>query len=138
MEGVRWKRDDYVRAARRVRGRYAHRPAEIHHRLRQLDAMAPAPSPSQIDRPEHDFASLVATRVHAGVLRYSDRLSLLAAAEKMGIGRFDANLLIALAQHRCRQRIAAASPRRTERWRLIAAALLTQGAILSVVYWLIR
>jgi hypothetical protein len=137
MDGLQWKQDDYVRAARRLRGQYAHRPAELHNRLRQLVSLPPS-SPRPDILPEHEFTRLAATRIQAGVLRYSDRVALLSAAEKMGIGRFDTNLLIALAQHRQQRRMVLVIPRSPSRWRLFALAILIQGTILSTFYWLIR
>jgi hypothetical protein len=41
------------------------------------------------------FAGAVADALHDGVLPYADRMRLLKRAERLGIGRFDANLIIA-------------------------------------------
>ena len=49
------------------------------------------------------FAEMVIAELEGGLLRYSRRRSLLRFAEDMGIPAFDANLLIAQAQHRNRQ-----------------------------------
>jgi hypothetical protein len=46
------------------------------------------------------FAQLVALQLEGPILRYSRRLALLRVAEQMNIGRFEANLIIALIQHR--------------------------------------
>ena len=51
---------------------------------------------------ERVFAEQVAKRVHGRVLRYSDRLFLLRAAERLHIERFRANLIIALVQRETR------------------------------------
>ena len=48
---------------------------------------------------ERGYAAHVATRVRGQILRYSDRLDLLRAAERLGINRFRANLIIATVQH---------------------------------------
>jgi hypothetical protein len=45
------------------------------------------------------FGRMVADRLEGGVLRYSARAQLLAAAADMGVGRFQANLIIAAVQH---------------------------------------
>ena len=42
---------------------------------------------------------MVVDRLEGGVLRYTARAQLLAAAEDMGLGRFQANLIIAAVQH---------------------------------------
>jgi hypothetical protein len=46
------------------------------------------------------FAEAVADSLQGGVLPYSDRQRLLRRAARLGIGRFDANLIIASVQHR--------------------------------------
>lgn len=48
----------------------------------------------------HGFAEAVADALVAGVLPYADRQRLLRRAARLGIGRFDANLIIASVQHR--------------------------------------
>jgi hypothetical protein len=50
-------------------------------------------------RPSELFARLVAGRVEGGVLRYSARAQLIATAQALGLGRFEANLVIAAVQH---------------------------------------
>ena len=61
-----------------------------------FDSSAPPnPTTAAIERA---FATIVAERIHAGVLSYSDRLSLLKAAHRLHIERFRANLIIALVQ----------------------------------------
>lgn len=46
------------------------------------------------------YANAVADSLVAGVLPYADRDRLLRRAARLGIGRFDANLIIASVQHR--------------------------------------
>jgi hypothetical protein len=50
--------------------------------------------------PAEQFGRLVTGRLQNGILRYSARGQLLVAADGMGIGRFQANLIIAAVQHR--------------------------------------
>lgn len=45
------------------------------------------------------FATTVARSMEGGVLRYSVRMELLSDASRRGIGRFEANLIIAAVQH---------------------------------------
>ncbi len=60
---------------------------------------------AETDRPETDsdvrgFARDVTRAMDGPILRYSHRQKLIRRAEQLGIGRFDANLLIAAVQHR--------------------------------------
>lgn len=51
------------------------------------------------DAVERAFADHVASRLLGQVLRYSDRVTMLKAADRLRIGRFRANLIIAMVQH---------------------------------------
>lgn len=105
---------DYCRRARAVRHRYRADPARMHRELIKLagrDAYyrADAKTAAASSVPEFDmgqivrrFAGQVMARLDGSILRYSERLRLLQLAERMGIGRFEANLVIAVIQHRCR------------------------------------
>jgi hypothetical protein len=102
----------YRREARRLRSRYADRPAQLYKSLRSLSArhdLQQARSEfsirlrhsakDEMASPCHEFARLVEGQVEGGVLRYSNRAQLLLAAQEIGIGRFQANLVIATVQH---------------------------------------
>lgn len=98
----------YRRQARRLRHVFRHKPGELHLSLRQLsdrhDAAYQATSQPRgwkaiIRQPARDFADEVARQMDSKVLPYSKRLALLDAAENEGIGRFQANLIIAAVQH---------------------------------------
>lgn len=123
----RFSTADYCRRARRLRANFQTRPALLHAALcglarqhdkpyrqeRTLDCPVrishsptlPASRPSIHDEEglprviERAFVDHVAQRLHGRVLRYSDRLKLLKAAERLRIGRFRANLVIAMVQH---------------------------------------
>jgi hypothetical protein len=94
---------DYCRQARRLRGTLAHRPGRLHVKLRELAAKHDRP----VERPHRQiipsragaFAEEVARRLEGTVLRYSQRRLLMNAARQMGIGEFEANLVIAAVQH---------------------------------------
>lgn len=92
---------------------------------------------SQHSTAEHDFANLVLARIAGGVLRYSDRCQLLGMGEKMGMNRFEANLLIAMALHRAGERVGTFERSRS-RWPLFAAAVVMQGLILGGFYWMLH
>lgn len=89
------------------------------------------------------FAALVRERMDGPVLRYTHRTCLIRAAERHGIGRFEANLIIAAVQHEAGERLGAERVRSNSRtvpsWLSIAlAALATQAAILFGFWSLIR
>ncbi|HSV14073.1 MAG TPA: hypothetical protein VLI90_07425 [Tepidisphaeraceae bacterium] len=52
-----------------------------------------------IDAIERGYASHVASSLNGQILRYSERQSLLRAADRLHINRFRANLIIAMVQH---------------------------------------
>ena len=96
----------YCRAARRLRGRHARQPAKLHNALcelsRRQDAARPAPAgfaPVAGTRCDA-FAMEVVNLLEGPTLRHSQRRALLATAHRLGIGRFEANLVIAAVQHR--------------------------------------
>ena len=102
----------YCRQARRLRGTLAHQPARMHRKLRELVvpardaasgerqvASTPRPTPSKA----HAFADHVAAGLDGPVLRYATRKKLLADARRLGIGDFEANLVIAAVQHQRRR-----------------------------------
>src|SRR5215213_4693897 len=98
--------DGYRRRARRVRGACWGRPVLMHRRLRELsteydrECRSVAPATYVPGNGARAFAAAVEGRVDAGgILRYSKRLELLKIARGFGIGRFEANLVIAAVQH---------------------------------------
>ena len=85
------------------------------------------------------FAQAVADSLQDGVLPYADRQRLLRRATRLGIGRFDANLIIASVQHR--QPARDAPPRSgvvdARGWKRALLIVLTIEATLAgVVGWL--
>jgi|SRR5688572_7646545 len=100
----------YCTAARRIRHRHARRPERLHQELCDLSkrhdaersALPPEAKPQAAGLeggPCEAFAGEVARRLEGPVLRQSQRRALLAAARRAGIGRFEANLMIAAVQH---------------------------------------
>lgn len=105
--------DTYRRDARRLRGRWVGQPGRLQRGLKALadrhDAVGPpAPlSPDCVPAPRAgEFAARVADelRREGPVLRHRRRQALIAAAERAGIDRFQANLVIAAAQHQLRKK----------------------------------
>jgi hypothetical protein len=92
---------------------------------------------------ERVFAERVEGHVFEGILRYSDRLKLLRAAERLHIERFRANLIIALVQRqsqvgRPRMRMGADSLVAARRWRVSSAVgvvLLVEIVVVATLCW---
>jgi len=133
----------YRRQARRIRGRYSARPGQLYRSLRQLsdrhDALA-AKLPDQdailpVSRQRADaFAQLVTDRMEGTILRYSTRCELIHIAARLGISRFDANLMIAAVQHQLGHDMAQFPAEHSRsKWPLILAAIviLQSGIILA-------
>ena len=134
----------YRRQARRIRSRFAGRPAELYrslcHLSEQHDSMLGANHSRDLfarrsEQQSGSFAQLVADRLEGSVLRYSARLDLLEVAAGLGISRFHANLIIAAVQHQMdngddRQ----CTPKPTAKWPVATVALLVQSAILFAAW----
>jgi hypothetical protein len=147
--------DQYRREARRLRCRHAGRPDRLQRSLKTLATRVTLPpanqdtvAPTQVGSarvctgPAATFAERLAEQIpSSGILTYSARLQLLREAHRLGIGRFEANLLIAAGLQRRRD---ATTTRRTAD---IAARgafspvvqlvtfLLIQGAFALVAWW---
>ena len=102
--------DVYRREARRLRHRLACRPIGLYAALKRLsdrhDRLQQPQKSARVDRSGNRdnvarwFAGQVAATGNGQVLRYSMRLELLKTAQRIGISRFEANLIIAAAEHR--------------------------------------
>ena len=137
----------YRREARRLRGHLAGRPIELYRSLRRLsdrhDACVPDSSEDQVTACHESFAAPDRFRSFADqvgrcldgeILSYSRRLRLLKSADGLGIGRFQANLIIAAIQHRFGQAAAstiATTRRPTAGWLVF---LLVQSLILILAW----
>lgn len=132
---------DYRQAARRIRARLGHRPPAMFAALRDLATAQPsAPAPvtgedRATPQPAGEaFSELVLDHLEGPVLRFHVRQKLLRRADEMGLGRFEANLLVALVEHRHRQ-MTPISPLPTRRaWPKIAVFLLIQAAIIAAAW----
>ena len=72
------------------------------------------------------------------VLRYSQRLELLAAARRFGVGRFEANLLIAaiVERHRAQDEARAVEPAKGRSMlKTITAVMVVEAAVLIGAWW---
>ena len=152
----------YRREARRLRHVYADRPERLHRALgdlaRRTDALTTArrgptratarrvrPSayhalltgthttPFAVDR----FAASVASQLDGPVLRYSSRLALLRDADQIGLGRFQANLLIAAVQHEAGGDATPGSPSPLRTPRLLLPVLIACEFLAGIATWLV-
>ena len=86
--------------------------------------------------PARHFAEYLAGQMGSPVLRYSQRLALLRAARRFGVGRFEANLLIAAVLERHRRQVAEPdSVAWPDALLQVATFLLVEGALLLGAWW---
>lgn len=161
--------DEYRRRARRLRHVWAGNPVRLQRSLANLArscdgrrtpaacGLAPTsavrrakpqaaeqvitPVPPRDVRAADSFAGMVADRMTGPVLPYSGRQSLLRAATRMGIGRFEANLIIAAVQYRTCGREQARESAPTPQARpspraLFLTAAVVQAIIVAAVRWI--
>jgi hypothetical protein len=136
----------YVRQARRLRATYTAQPGRLHAALRNLSPAA-EPAPGAADDSIAQFAKGVGALLSRenGLLRYSARLELLRVAQRMGIERFAANLIIAAVQQRIRPRpvvrVRRAAVAASGGWSVGAmalAAVAIEGLVLLTAWWIHR
>jgi hypothetical protein len=150
----------YRFAARHLRGRFAGDPVRLQRSLLDLARRQDARRgharrrespviPTLPNMPDGDvadrFAARVSQHVKGVVLCYEDRQSLLTIAGRLGIGRFEANLIIAAVQHRLEKEHTVGSPvhteccKRTGRWWPAVIVVLAVETTLSLAaWWMIR
>jgi hypothetical protein len=153
--------DEYRRHARRLRCQYAGRPDRLQQSLKTLATrtiirreiasdQAEAPYrvislPPQVrpiaTGPAATFVEQLSREIPStGILTYSSRLSLLRRAQKLGVRRFEANLLIAAVLERRRQTggpppEADAPARAGSLMPTLVTFLIVQGAIALGAWW---
>lgn len=132
--------DEYRRRARKLRARHANDLVALHQALSELAQQTDqlATLQPKADGPAGAFAQLVSQELDGPVLRYSKRQRLIREAERRGIGRFEANLIIAAVQHQTDR------PARPDKdhsndsyWRAGLAAFAVQGLIFLAMYLLL-
>ena len=132
----------YCRTARRLRHRLRHAPAALHLSLRSLKPATPVEVqrvPTILDAPPAErFALLVRYSLIGTLLPYSARQALIRKAGRMGIKRFDANLIIAMVQHRAGGSSIGAEPNRRGSGWIWWVAMGLQIAIAAGIYRLLR
>jgi hypothetical protein len=130
--------DDYRRAARHLRHRFRDNPAQLQRSLRRLSESQPPPLAhlrEAPDDPADRFAHAVVAAMDGPVLRYSARQLLLHQAARLGLGRFESNLIIAAIEHRLRPTCVPplTKPRRRLRTLLPAAGLII--LVQTLILW---
>jgi hypothetical protein len=132
---------EYRRRARQLRARHAHDLGALHKALSDLARESDhAPLPAvKAEGPATGFAQRVAQELDGPVLRYSKRQMLLREADRRGIGRFEANLIIAAVQHQSDRPVASSQNDSSEPgYRHAAlAACAVQGLIFLAMYLLL-
>ena len=102
-------------------------------------AAPPAPPPPSPD-PSAVFAEYVRAQLDGPVLRYSQRLTLLKEAERRGVGRFEANLIIAKVLYQAglvQEYQFPPEPRRA--WLApLVTFIIVQTTILAGAWWVLR
>jgi hypothetical protein len=127
---------------------YRNDPGRLHRSLRELSAgdstPQPAPSlPRSRDGVAEEFGRLVDRQLAGPVLPYSRRVALLREAARRGIGRFEANLIIALVQHRRGEGTGMAGDRKPATGRprrlapVVGAVLFVESLVVAYGWWLL-
>lgn len=134
-----------VGEARRVRSRLAGSPRQMHAALAGLTVrppslrIVPPPLPPE-ETARLRFVREVIERLDGPILRYSVRLELYKLARRLGLSLFDANLMIAQAQHARADSPAAdppGSPIALRPWMIPALVVLTTQAAILGAGWAI-
>ena len=143
---------EYRRRARRIRSVFAAPPVVRMRALSELareqdrvrrEAPPAGPVTTLPEGRAGRFAELVRERMDGPVLRYSHRAVMIRDAARHGVGRFEANLIIAAVQHQSRTtRSMSATPRDAgaagAAWTpAIAAVATTQSLIAAAVWWVV-
>jgi hypothetical protein len=134
--------EEYRRRARHLRWVLRGRGGQLHKSLTDLaEQQNQGGATMRLVQPPDPacqaFADLVVEHMDGDILRYSQRTALLRQASRLGIGRFEANLVIAAVQHRA-ARGDYATPPRQNRWLNNAVVfLLIQSIIIWTLYLLV-
>lgn len=138
---------EYCRRARRLRWRFGGDPIRLHQSLRELseergeaggvgrESILPSTMPLEAGRAVAEaFAERVVQQLDGAILRYSNRQALVREAEKVGISRFEANLIIAAVQYRHGTPVRRAEGSRAG-WPMLVGFAMVVQALIVVYYW---
>jgi hypothetical protein len=135
--------EQYRRRARRLRHTLRNQPSRLQRSLARLASemndRPAAPQASSIlptSIPAQKFEVLVREAMQKGPMRYSQRLAMLKTAAALGLGRFEANLILAIEQNR-QSPTNFEAPRRN--WTFacaFASFLVLQSLIAGAAWWI--
>ena len=143
----------YLRDARKLRFVYGDEPLKLHQNLQYLsrrqDSQKDEPAAEDSTEPLAGvcsappraisaFRKVVERHLQAGLISYSSRVHLMRDARCRGIGRFEANLIIAAVQHQSRYFPAIEQPARGWKWDGAVMFLTIQLMLAMGLYWLFR
>ena len=124
-------------AARRLRYRFRDDPARLQQSLSRLAGAGERPA-ARVDREDDEsavrFAESVIASMDGPVLRYSSREALIEEALRRGLGRFEANLIIAAVQHRIQEKAGkTARPKSLSRGAALIGAICLAGLAQTLI-----
>jgi hypothetical protein len=114
------------------------RECKLAHVIESVAQLAPSdPTTAAVERA---FSRHVAERLNGRMLRYSQRLEFLKAAQRLRINRFRANLIIAMVQHQSPPTAQIKPEERTSSrlGPIIAGVLLAELATVAGVWWMLH
>ena len=127
---------EYCRKARRVRAAYRREPAKMYGLLRGLkyevggeQGFIRREGRSSGERAFAEVAARTIRESGSPVLCYAKRVDLIEQACRHGVDRFEANLMIAVAQHRMGVKSAANEQRGKFDWGLVVVVLIVETLI---------
>ena len=138
--------DQYRRRARRLRHTLRNQPSRLHRSLARLASeidnspnlasgfASALPTSPQAQR----FQLMVREAMEKSSMRYSQRLQMLKMASAMGLGRFEANLILAIEQNRHKP---PGLEEPSQNWSAILTVIsiaLLQSIILIGAWWVYR
>jgi hypothetical protein len=136
--------DQYRRRARRLRHTLRDHPSRLQRSLGRLASEmddSPVSAKSSIlptSVPARQFEIMVRQAIQTAPMRYSQRLAMLKTAAAMGLGRFEANLILAIEQNR---RFTSAIDQPSRNWSgvlMILSIALLQSLILVGAWFIYR
>ena len=135
--------DQYRRRARRLRHTLREHPSPLQRALSRLSSeMDEKPVSGQrasilpTSIPARKFETMVREAMQNGPMRYSQRLSMLKTAAAMGLGRFEANLILAIEQNRQFPSMIQTTARNWTVTCALASVVLVQSLIITAAWWI--
>ena len=138
--------DQYRRRARRLRHTLRNNPSRLHRSLARLATEIdnrPTPSaksasvlPTSLQAQR--FHMMVREAMETSPIRYSQRLEMLKMASAMGLGRFEANLILAIEQNRRKPLRLEEQSRNWNGLFTVTCIALLQSLILIGAWWILR